>query len=80
MNTSAFILISGSYNGQVFCVHNVSYYHISGDGGLVLVDLEQEPHRAQDWSELPFVRYIQSRTLSVSFHVAVSLYYIGGGR
>eukprot|EP00731_Ephydatia_muelleri_P015958 Em0009g382a len=29
-------------------------YH--GDGGVVLVGLEQEPHRVQDWSELPVVR------------------------
>ena len=32
--------------------------HISGDGGVVLVGLEQEPHRVQDWSELSVIRYI----------------------
>eukprot|EP00731_Ephydatia_muelleri_P015825 Em0009g249a len=30
--------------------------YIDGDGGVVLVGLEQEPHRVQDWSELPVVR------------------------
>ena len=28
------------------------------DGGVVLVGLEQESHRVQDWSELSVIRYI----------------------
>ena len=40
------------------CVYSYTFnMHISGDGDVVLVDLEQEPHRVQDWSELPVVRY-----------------------
>ena len=31
-------------------------FHSAG-GGVVMVGMEQEPHRAQDWSELPIVRY-----------------------
>eukprot|EP00731_Ephydatia_muelleri_P037624 Em0522g4a len=33
-------------------------YH--GEGDVVLVGVEQEPHRVQDWSELPVVRHTDS--------------------
>ena len=36
--------------------HLPLHMHISGEGDVVLVDLEQEPHSAQDWSELSVVR------------------------
>ena len=51
--------------------HLPLHMHISGDGGVVLVGLEQEPHRAQDWSELSVVRHMQPH-LIVLFHGVVA--------
>ena len=51
--------------------HLPLHMHISGEGGVVLVGLEQEPHRVQDWSELSVVRYMQPH-LSVLFHGVVA--------
>ena len=39
------------YNDMMYLILPL-HMHISGDGGVVLVDLKQEPHRDQDWSEL----------------------------
>ena len=52
--------------------------HISGDGGVVLVGLGgQEPHRVQDWSELPVVRYMYMQPhLSVLFKTCKKSYQI----
>ena len=51
--------------------HLPLHMHISGDGGVVLVGLEQEPHRVQDWSELPVVRYMQPHLIHACF---ISMY------
>ena len=56
------------YNDMMYLILPL-HMHISGDGGVVLVDLEQEPHRDQDWSELPVVRYINHTSVCCSKHV-----------
>ena len=52
------------YNDMIYLILPL-HMHISGDGGVVLVGLEQEPHRVQDWSELPVVRYMYINHTSV---------------
>ena len=53
------------YNDMIYLILPLQM-HISGDGGVVLVGLEREPHRVQDWSELPVVRYINYTSLCCS--------------
>ena len=60
------------YNDMIYLILPL-HMHISGDGGVVLVGLEQEPHRDQDWSELPVVRYMQPH-LSVLFKTCKKSY------
>ena len=56
------------YNDMMYLILPL-HMHISGDGGVVLVGLEQEPHRVQDWSELPVIRYINHTSVCCSKHV-----------